>query len=316
MHKNLLLALQGWDPSPWAARLATHLPHHPIRRADQPFIPESIVYAATWKHPPGLLATLPNLKLIFSLGAGVDHLMRDPKLPSVPILRVADPDLTFRMGEWVLLHTLMVHRQHARYAAQQAARVWDEDENQPAARDVRVGIMGLGVLGQHAAHLLRMTGFNVAGWSRAPKTVDGIRCYAGHAELKAFLNRTDILVVLLPLTPETQGVLNRALFAELARDGRLGGPSILNAGRGGLQREADILAALDDGTLKTAILDVFETEPLPLESPLWRHPRVIITPHNAAMSEPDAIAALIARQISRFEAGEALENVVDRRTGY
>ena len=159
-------------------------------------------------------------------------------------------------------------------------------------------------------------GFDVAGWSRTPKHVEGIRGYAGAAELGAFLGRTDILVVLLPLTPDTQGVVERRLLAGLARDGRLGGPVLINAGRGGLQKEADILAALEDGTLAGATLDVFETEPLPADSPLWSHPRVTVTPHNAAMSEPRAIAALIARQIRRFEAGQPFENVVDRAQGY
>ena len=259
---------------------------------------------------------MPGLEIIFSLGAGVDHMFRDPALPDLPIVRVVDPDLTLRMGEWVALHVLRHHRAHERYAAQQAATVWAEDEEQPAASEVRVGLLGLGVLGRHAATVLKGIGFDVAGWSRSPRDVPGLDCYAGSAGLRPFLARTDILVCLLPLTDDTRGIVNRDLLSGLARDGRLGGPFFLNAGRGGLQVEADILACLEDGTLKGATLDVFETEPLPATSPLWHHPRVMITPHNAAMSAPEAVSALIARQIRRHERGEPLENVVDRRAGY
>jgi glyoxylate/hydroxypyruvate reductase A len=150
--------------------------------------------------------------------------------------------------------------------------------------------MGLGELGRDAARKLRIMGFDVAGWSRSPKALDGLPSFSGEDGMKAFLARTDILVSLLPLAPETRGLINAELLSGLARDGRLGGPFLINAGRGGLQVEADILAALDAGTLKGATLDVFETEPLPSDSPLWLHPAVTVTPHNAAMSEPEATA--------------------------
>jgi glyoxylate/hydroxypyruvate reductase len=176
--------------------------------------------------------------------------------------------------------------------------------------------MGFGVLGQDAARKLKMMGFDVAGWSRSPKTVDGFRVFAGEEGLESFLARTDILVSLLPLTADTRGILNRRLFGRLARDGRLGGPVLINAGRGGSQVEADIVACLDDGTLKAATLDVFETEPLPQDSPLWTHPRVTVTPHNSAVSDPEMTARYIADQIRRHEAGAPFENVVDRARGY
>ena len=207
-------------------------------------------------------------------------------------------------------------RQQRRYEAQQRERVWHDDRFQPAAREVRVGIMGLGVLGQDAARKLKVMGFDVAGWSRSPKSLEGSPTFAGEEGLDGFLARTDILVCLLPLTAETRGVLDRSLFVRLARDGRLGGPAVINAGRGGLQVEDDILACLDDGTLKAATLDVFETEPLPADSALWQHPAVTVTPHNAAMSEPDAIGRLVVEQIRAYERGEALRNVVDRQLGY
>jgi glyoxylate/hydroxypyruvate reductase A len=220
------------------------------------------------------------------------------------------------MSEYVVLHCLMHLRQQRRYEAQQRDRVWDDDRHQPAAREVRIGVMGLGVLGRDAAQKLRIMGFDVAGWSRSPKVLDGIETFSGESGLAAFLTRTDILVCLLPLTDSTRGTLNHDLFAKLAQTGRLGGPVLINAGRGGLQVESDILASLNEGTLNAATLDVFATEPLPTDSPLWTHPSVTITPHNAAMSEPDAISGRIADQIRRFERGEPLQNVVDRGLGY
>jgi glyoxylate/hydroxypyruvate reductase len=190
------------------------------------------------------------------------------------------------------------------------------DPEQPAAKDTRVGVMGMGELGADAARKLAAMGFEVAGWSARRKDIAGIRSYAGEAERDAFLARTDILVVLLPHTPATHGIINAGLLGKLARDGRLGGPVLLNAGRGGLQVEADILAALDSGVLKGASLDVFETEPLPAPSPLWSHPGVYVSPHVAAISHQDAISATIARQIERVEAGGKLEHVVERERGY
>ena len=202
-------------------------------------------------------------------------------------MRVVDEDLTNRMSEYVVLHCLMHLRAQRRHDEQQRRKIWFDDRFQPGAHEVRVGIMGLGVLGQDAARKLRAIGFDVAGWSRSPREIEGMPTFSGEAGLAPFLARTDILVCLLPLTQATRGILGRALFERLARDGRLGGPILVNAGRGGLQVEADILAALDDGTLKAATLDVFEMEPLPPESPLWSHPAVTVTPHNAAMSNPE-----------------------------
>ena len=313
---TLLVAITGWEPEPWIARFRRLLPDRKVVALGEPFDRRAVRYAASWKHPPGALAGLPHLDVIFSLGAGVDHLVGDDRLPDVPVVRVVDPDLTERMSEYVVLHCLMYLRQQRRYDAQQRERVWHDDRHQPAARDVRVGIMGLGVLGQDAARKLKVLGFDVAGWSRSPKHLEGLSSFAGEDGLDAFLARTDILVCLVPLTDDTRGILNRSLFAKLARDGRLGGPAIVNAGRGGLQVEADILAALDDGTRKAATLDVFETEPLPSDSGLWHHPGVTLTPHNAAMSEPDAIGRLVVEQIRAYERGEALRNVVDRQLGY
>lgn len=279
---------------------------------------EEARYALAWKAAPGTLAALPNLSLIVSVGAGVDHLFNDATLPHVPIVRFVDPDLSGRMAEYVALHVLYHQRRMSEFAELQRSHRWAYLP-EPAAHEVRVGLMGLGVMGQAAAAVLGPFGYQLKGWGRTAKNVPGIKCFHGAAGLDAFLGETDVLVVTLPLTPDTQGILDRALLRRLSRGGRherLRGPILVNAGRGGLQVEADILAALDSGELYAASLDVFETEPLPEASPLWRHPRVVVTPHNAAESTPDAIARYAVRQIAAFERGEPLQHVVDRARQY
>ncbi len=313
---SLLVNIAGWEPEPWAETFRELLASHRVVLPGDDFSPNDIRYAATWKHELGSLADYPNLQVVFSLGAGVDHVFRDPQLPRVPVVRVVDPDLRDRMSEWVMLHVLLHHRQQRMYDWQQTEKMWEDDRFQPAARDVRVGVMGLGVLGQDAARKLAYVGFDVAGWSATRKDVERVESFAGDSELDAFLARTDVLVSLLPLTPQTRGVLNFSLFERLARDGRLGGPIVLNAGRGGLQVEDDIVRALDEGVLRAATLDVFAVEPLPESSPLWTHPAVTITPHNAAISELNAVAKSIVTKIEAFERGEPLTDVVDPTRQY
>ncbi|WP_230530318.1 2-hydroxyacid dehydrogenase [Microvirga roseola] len=312
---SLLIALT-WEPKPWVERFRKYLPDRDIVVLGENLDRNAVRYVATWGPKPGSLSGLPKLEAIFSLGAGVDHLMGYPDLPDVPIIRVAQDNLTNRMSEYVVMHCLMYLRDQRRYDEDQRVKRWDAERTPPIAGDVRVGVMGFGVLGQDAARKLKVMGFDVAGWSRTPKNVDGFQVYSGEEGLASFLNRTDILVSLIPLTSDTAGILNRSLFEKLARDGALGGPVLINAGRGRLQVESDILSCLDDGTLKAATLDVFEVEPLPQDSPLWLHPRVTVTPHNAAVSEPEATARYIAEQIRRHEAGEPFQNVVDRGRGY
>ena len=313
---SVLIAISGWDPNPWRARMEALLPSHRIVMLDESFDRESIRYALSWRHPPGALKDLPSLRAILSLGAGVDHLFADPDLPHKPILRVVDPDLTNRMSEWVVMHALVHLRQLQRYEQQQREHVWADDDEQPKASDVRIGVLGLGVMGKDAVAKLKALGFKVAGWSASPKSLPGVVCFSGADGLKLMLAQTDILVVLLPLTEATRGIINGPLLSQLNQGGPLGGPILINAGRGGLQVEADILAALDAGTIKGASLDVFEREPLPKNSRLWSHRAVYISPHNAAISSPKAIAALVARQIEAHERGEPLDHIVDRRRGY
>jgi glyoxylate/hydroxypyruvate reductase A len=311
----ILLAITGWEPEAWLERFRAEAKGREVRLWPETGDVAAIDYVCVWKQPAGLLASFPNLKAVFSLGAGVDHLLTDPLLPDVPIARIVDPDLTRRMTGYVALHVLLHQRKMKLYEAQRREHAWRDLYEAPPDQ-LRVGVMGMGVLGQAAAEALRQLGFKVAGFSRSPKTIPGIETFAGNAAMSAFLGHSDILVCLLPLTAETRGILRYDLFQRLARDGALGGPVLINAGRGGLQIEADILRALDDGTLIGASLDVFEREPLPATSRFWDHPKVYVTPHNAASSDPKALVKNVMNQIERFERGLALEYVIDRKLGY
>jgi glyoxylate/hydroxypyruvate reductase A len=307
---------ENWSPARWKRRFDDVCEDRRVALLpDAALDPAEVHYAAVWKPTPGELTAFPNLRVVFNLGAGVDALMADASLPKVPLVRVAVGDLTFRMTEYVVLHVLMHHRQEPYLRASQREKRWAPKFQWPASA-VTVGIMGLGTLGANAAGVLRHLGFRVSGWSRSAKQIDGIESFHGAVQLDVFLRQTDILVCLLPLTPDTRQILNRGLFAKLNRSGPLGAPVLINAGRGGLQNEADILACLDDGTLGAASLDVFAMEPLPADSRFWTHPTVVLTPHNAADTDPDEISKYVARQIERFEAGGALENVVDPARGY
>jgi glyoxylate/hydroxypyruvate reductase A len=321
MNKGALALLvhggtENWSPQRWKSRFDDVCrDRRVLMLPDVAFDPAEIHYAAVWKPRQGELAAFPNLRVIFNLGAGVDALMADSSLPKVPLVRVAVGDLTGRMTEYVVLHVLMHHRQELYLRASQREKRWAPKSQWPASA-ISVGIMGLGTLGSDAAAALRHLGFRVSGWSRSRKQVDGIACFHGEDQLGPFLGQTDILVCLLPLTPDTRHVLNRDVFAKLNRNSPMGAPVLINAGRGGLQNENDILQCLDDGTLGAASLDVYATEPLPADSPFWTHPRVVLTPHNAADTDPDEISKYVARQIERFEAGGVLENVVERERGY
>lgn len=310
-----LLTTGEWNADAWLRAMQRAAPERTfVRDGIDDYDPAAIRYAITWKPPAGLLASLPNLEVVFNLGAGVDGLLADPGLPDVPVVRLVDPNLTARMGEWVVLQVLTHHRRTLAYLAQQQRREWRELD-QPMASEVRVGFLGYGVLARHAANLVSALGFEVQAWSRSEKDTD-VTLHVGAAGLAPFLGVTDILVVLLPLTAATRGIVDARLIGQLAQDGALGGPVLINAGRGGLQNEADIDAALRSGALKGASLDVFDPEPLAHDSPLWDAPNLVITPHCAAVSDPEAVARYVARQMVAHEAGAPLANVIDRGRGY
>ncbi|EHK58982.1 2-hydroxyacid dehydrogenase [Allomesorhizobium alhagi] len=309
---RILLSVTGFNPQRWQELLSAD--REVVLAPDGPNDP-TITYAVVWKQRPNLLAGLPNLRAIFSIGAGVDHIFTDPTVPDVPIVRVVAENLTQYMTEYVTWRVLDHHRQGMLYRTQQRKKIWHEPPQRPA-NDISVGIMGLGQLGRAAAQALLALGFRVNGWGRTDRPMAGVTTFSGDGGLIPFLNATDILVVLLPLTPATHGIVNYGLLRELRRRNGLGGAVLINAGRGRLQRDADILRALEDGTLKEASLDVFEVEPLPRTSPLWAHPRVFVTPHAAATSDPAHLAAPMLEQMDAYERGEPLHNLVNREAGY
>jgi len=291
--------------------LGALLPEYEIRYSPEIGDKAAIEYALVWEPEPGLLADLPNLKLIVGLGAGVDHLLRDPSLPTaVPIVRLVDPYMTDAMSEYVTFSVLRLHRQDLDYLAQQRAGVWEEREQKNAA-ERPVAILGFGKLGQDAGRKLKSLGFTVAGWSRGPKEIAGFATFAGPQGLDALLARSEIVVCLLPLTSETGGILNAASFARMPR-----GAGLVNAGRGGHLVEADLIPALDSGQLSGAVLDVFAEEPLPASHPFWRHPRIIVTPHVAAETHPETAAPIIREAIRCCAAGLPVANQIDPTRGY
>jgi glyoxylate/hydroxypyruvate reductase A len=267
---------------------------------------EAIEAAVVWRPPAGMFERLPNLRLICAMGAGVDYLF-DPGIdpPDVPIVRLVDPVMSARMAGYVLAATLYHQRQLGLYREQQRAAVWRQAMHRDTA-EVRVGVMGLGAMGRASAELLAAVGYDVAGWSRRPRSLPEVQCYAGSDQWPRFLARSDVLVCLLPLTPATRGILDRKTFDALP-DGAV----VINAARGDHLIEADLIHALDHGHLAGAALDVFSIEPLPADHPLWRHPKVLITPHVASLSNPATGAAQIVAALRALRAGAMLANLVD-----
>lgn len=295
----------------WRESLTEGIPDLDFRLWPEAGNVAEIDYALVWKPETGLLAQLPNLRAIFSLGAGVDHIFADTKLPEgVPVCRVVNPNMAMRMTEWVVMHVLMHHRRHREYDQQQRRGTWQELP-QPHAGERRVGVMGMGELGGDAAQHLAALGFDVAGWSRSPRQVEGVAGFHGADGFAPFLARTQTLVCLLPLTEDTRNIVNSDLLAQLPA-----GASFINAGRGGQVVEGDLLAALDSGHISEATLDVFQIEPLPQSSPFWTHPKVTVTPHIAAFSDPRALVEQVIENVRRDQAGEPLINTVDPKRGY
>lgn len=307
----LLFMSDSDDPKVWAEALRAFEPDLEVRVWPDVGVAEEIEFALVWLPPPGMLAGLPGLKLIQSLGAGIDHIFSDPDLPrDVPVARLVDDELTRQMVEYVTLAVLSRHRRIDRYRHLQAERQWRPSRSVPLSAS-RVGVLGLGVIGAATATALAGLGLAVAGWSRAPKQIDRVENFAGAGGLDAFLARSDILVCLLPLTPETEGVLNARTLGALPE-----GAYVINVGRGGHVVEADLIAAIDGGHLSGAWLDVFRSEPLPSDHPFWSHPSVTVTPHVAALTEPASAAAQVIENIRRARQGREPLHRVDLAAGY
>ena len=298
------------DPNAWRDTLQAALPDVHFIVGPQCETPEAVDVALVWTPPPQGLRAFPRLRAVLSLGAGVDQLRLADLDPRIPVARLIDPTLTQRMVEYCQAAVLYFHRHLHLHARHQAAREWQFiPPVSAAARQVLV--LGLGELGSAVAGALAQQGFQVTGWSRSPKQLPGVDCRHGEAALNEALGRCDVLINLLPLTPQTTGVLNRDLFARLRPQACL-----VQVGRGGHLVEADLLAALDAGQLAGAFIDVFGVEPLPAEHPFWAHPALRLTPHVASLSDPVQSAATVIDNIGRAMRGEPLRHAIDRSTGY
>ena len=302
----------GWAGQ-WAEPLAELLPDVTVlMNGTDSFAPESIDFLVTFRPTPGLIKQLGALKAVFSLGAGVDGIVSDPDYPrDVPLTRFVDHTLTREMGQYVVMHELMHHLTQRYFDAAQALNKWRQRPPPRTTEDTRIGILGLGELGVHCAARLREHEFTILGWSRTKKDLRGVESFAGAGELAPFLARTDILVCLLPLTRDTTGILNAKTFALMPKGG-----FVINVARGGHLIEADLVDAIDTGHLSGATLDVFQTEPLPRDNILWNHPRITVTPHVAAITDPRAASSYIAANVAALQRGDALENVIDLARGY
>lgn len=307
----LLYACLGVDAAPWLDAFRFHMPDLEIRIWPDIGNAGDIDFVLAWKQPEGSLQALPNLKVIFSMGAGVEHLLADKTLPAgIPLARMVDPGLAAGMNEFVLMSVLRYHRRMPEYEANQRARRW-EKLIPKLPEDRRIGLLGLGALGAAMAQTLTGLGFDVAGWSRTPKNLDGVLNFHGKDGFVPLLNRTEILVCLLPLTPDTENIMNTRSFAALPR-----GAFFINVARGRHVVEEDLLAALDADHIAGATLDVFREEPLPPHSPFWTHPKVTVIPHCAALTQPKTAARTVVDNVRRYLAGEALRHVVDPARGY
>jgi glyoxylate/hydroxypyruvate reductase A len=311
MAGALLFSSRLDDPVAWSRALKALMPELDIRISPDRGNPGDIETALVWKPPPGEMAALPNLKLIINLGAGVDPLLADPTIPPhIPVARLGDAAMAQMMSQFVTLAVLRHHRGLVGFERQQREHRWHYILPRPSY-ECRVGIMGLGLLGGAAARMLAGLGFAVGGWARSPHRIDGVETWYGPDGLKPFLARTDILVVLLPLTRETRHIVGRDVLHALPRGARL-----VNCGRGGTVDEAALLEALHAGQISEATLDVFETEPLPPDHPFWGMEQVLVLPHTASIAIPEVSCRDVVENIRRVRAGEPLLNIVERKRGY
>lgn len=305
---KLYFCCTDFKAEPWLAALRAALPQAEVE-VWAPGAPPGD-YAVVWAPPQDFLDEQPQLKALFNLGAGVDALTQLKVPTTTRLVRLDDAGMSVQMAEYVV-HALIRHfREFDVYERDVAQGQWSF--RRPRLRqDFPVGLMGLGVLGQRVASAVQQFEFPVLGWSRSAKEVPGVRCYTGEEQLPDFLAETRVLVCLLPLTAETEGILNRETLAQLRPGGYL-----INVARGGHLVEEDLIPLLDSGHLAGATLDVFRQEPLPAGHPFWRHPKITVTPHTAARTLRDESVAQIASKIARLERGESIAGIVDPSKGY
>jgi len=307
----LLLKSDAVTEDPWIAAFNEQAPELAIQPYPDIGDPDAVRYALVWAPPAGLLASLPNLEVIFSIGAGIDHILADPERPKqLPIVRMVEDGLSQGMSEFIAMAVLWHHRDMPVYEDYRRRRHYDEIVPR-LAHQRTVGILGYGVLGADAAKKLAAFGFQLHGWSRSAKEAEGITLHRGAAGLREILSTCEIIVSLLPLTEETRDLMNRDSFALMPR-----GSAFINVGRGGTVVDADLIAALDSGQLRAATIDVFREEPLPPDHPFWSHQQIQWTPHIAAKTVPETAVASVVANIRGYEAGGELLHVVDLGRGY
>ncbi|MGK9168674.1 glyoxylate/hydroxypyruvate reductase A [Inquilinus limosus] len=272
--------------------------------------PEAVEMAICWRPPAGVLARMPRLRLIHSIGAGVDHITADPELPDRPLCRMIDGAMAAGIREYVLWSVLYFHRDFDLAARQRELRLWETPPPVPA-RNWTVGVLGLGAIGLGIAPTLRDLGYRVRGWSRSPKRIEGVECFAGPEGLAPCIEACDMVVSILPLTAETRRLFDRRVLARMKP-----GAAFVNVGRGEQLVLDDLLGLLDEGHLRGAVLDVFEVEPLPSDHPAWRHPAVVVTPHMASRTDRRDIARQAAENYRRAVARQPLIGLVERDRGY
>ena len=311
MLPTVLIKLGGESADNYIEEMHRLEPSLKIREWPDVGSPGEVDIAMVWKMPHGELAKFPNLKLIISMAAGVDHVLSDPDRPKgVPIVRVTDPHMARSMGHWFLMNILRLHRETAHFDNLRAEKIWPPE----IAFDtdaISVGILGLGYLGTHVAQMLKAVGLRVQGWSRTQKNLDGIKSFSGKVGLDQMLSNTNYLACLLPNTPATEGIMSLNCFNKMPR-----GSYVLNAGRGSQLVEADLLQALDNGQIKGAALDVFETEPLPSDHPFWTDTRILLTPHHAAEVFLPAAAQTFLKNIYSIRNNQPLTGLVNEELGY
>ena len=294
----------------WARLFAARAPDLPFHIWPDTGNAERVRYLAAWVPPPDLERQFPHLELLFSTGAGIDQFDLAALPRDLPVVRLAEPGVVAGMVEYATMAVLALHRELPTYIRQQREARWAAHRVFPASKR-RVGVLGLGVLGCAVLQQLRAFGFQLAGWSRTRRAVEGVTCYAGPAELPEMLAATDILVCLLPLTAQTRGILDATLIHQLPR-----GASLVHVGRGAHLDHQALLDGLESGWLSSAVVDVTDPEPLPAGHPFWTHPKILLTPHVASMTQPESAVELVLENIRRHQAGEPLVGLVNRARGY
>ncbi|NGO55355.1 2-hydroxyacid dehydrogenase [Allomesorhizobium camelthorni] len=307
---TILLNNHGYDNESWRKEISRQLPELPVKVFGESIDPDEVVYAMVWNHPAGDLKRYPNLKAIFSLGAGAEHFVADTSLPDVPVILLADPAVARDMAAHALYWVLTFHRRYGDYRSQQKGRVWHRKQIVPT-REFRAGVFGLGRIGTEVASRISDFGYAVSGWDRSKRQIEGVDCYHGTDSLAEFLGNTDVIINALPLSHKTRHFLDASIFAAMRQGG-----FFINISRGAVVHDESLLEALDRGHLAGAALDAFAQEPLPVEHPYWSHPRVFVTPHMSGATFASSAAAVIANNVRRLELGLDVFPLFNREAGY